>query len=231
MEEEKIKIIFIGKPEVGKSSIIIKYLTEKFQKEYEKTYEDHYSKKMNYKEKDWTFEIIDISGDIEEGSLQEYTKNSDGIVLVYSYTSKESFQYIKDVSEKIKPKKKSTRLEEEIVKKPYIRILANKIDEGTSQTSKNEETELMNKLKAEITRVSAKTGEGINKMDDFFEKTIDKIEDYKNKLKMKKLEIEDKKRNEYNQMLIMEDKKKKRKKSILDSFSSVSNQDDFEFKF
>ncbi len=98
------KIVLVGDPRVGKTSLLVKFATDRFQSEYKPTLGvDVIKHSYNYDENvNVTFTAWDISGQSSFKKLRKsYYPNTDGFYLVYDVTSMDSFEAIDDWMEEI----------------------------------------------------------------------------------------------------------------------------------
>jgi small GTP-binding protein len=98
----RLKIVVLGEGGVGKSSLTLRFIVDKFIEDYDPTIEDHYIKKVlvdgYYSEVD----IADTAGQEEYYTIRNNSaQNADGIILVYSITSLNSFEEAIGIIEEI----------------------------------------------------------------------------------------------------------------------------------
>ncbi|KAK9473487.1 small GTPase superfamily [Dipodascopsis tothii] len=96
------KIAVVGSRAVGKSSLTVQFVEEHFVESYYPTIENEFSKIIRYKGQDYATEILDTAGQ-DEFSIMNH-KHSIGVhgyVLVYSITSRASFDMITTMRDKI----------------------------------------------------------------------------------------------------------------------------------
>ncbi|PRP89684.1 hypothetical protein PROFUN_00026 [Planoprotostelium fungivorum] len=87
------KQVVLGGGAVGKSSITMMFLQNKFISEYDPTIEEAYRKSLVVDDEAVTLDILDTAGQEEYSSLREqYIRTGDCFFLVYSIASKESFK-------------------------------------------------------------------------------------------------------------------------------------------
>jgi len=99
---KKRKIAVLGSRSVGKSSLVIQFTENQFIDSYYPTIENTFSKSVNYKGVDYDCEIIDTAGQDEYSILNsKHAIGIHGFVLVYSVTSRNSFDMIQIVYDKI----------------------------------------------------------------------------------------------------------------------------------
>ena len=88
-----IKVVFLGESYVGKTSLINRYISDKFNEEVMSTLAGTYStKSIYYQNKEYFFNIWDTAGRQNYRSLNKiFLKDVNIIVLVYDITKKQSF--------------------------------------------------------------------------------------------------------------------------------------------
>ncbi|KIJ20210.1 hypothetical protein PAXINDRAFT_166327 [Paxillus involutus ATCC 200175] len=98
----KRKIAVLGSRSVGKSSLVIQFIENHFVEPYHPTIESTFSKGVLYKGVEYDCDIIDTAGQDEYSILNsKHAIGIHGYVLVYSVTSRRSFDMIKIVYDKI----------------------------------------------------------------------------------------------------------------------------------
>lgn len=98
----KRKIAVLGSRSVGKSSLVIQFIENHFVDAYYPTIENTFSKGVAYKGVEYDCDIIDTAGQDEYSILSsKHAIGIHGYVLVYSVTSRRSFDMIKIVYDKI----------------------------------------------------------------------------------------------------------------------------------
>jgi Ras-related protein Rap-1B len=118
------KIVLLGLGGVGKTAIALQFVKGTFLEKYDPTIEDTYRKEIEYDKKEKSvFEILDTAGsvfinlliylgrinpifliflkDCFRGSQDNYYKNGQGFIFVYSVTSKESVDYLLNIKDDI----------------------------------------------------------------------------------------------------------------------------------
>eukprot|EP01132_Coremiostelium_polycephalum_P007780 gene7780-9578_t len=120
--KSNFKIVMLGEGGVGKTSISIRFVSDRFVTDYDPTVEDAYKKDYMLGDEEVKLEIIDTAGQEEysSGIQDKSIRIGEGFVCIYSITSKESFQKIKDLREKVLWAKDSEKI-------PMI-IVGNKAD-------------------------------------------------------------------------------------------------------
>ena len=167
----EIKVVLIGETAVGKTSIISRFVDDKFIPNFVPTMSGVYSSKIQeFKEdnKKIKFEIWDTAGQERYRSINKiFYKDASVVILVYDITRKDTFQEIKNFwYQEVRDNSN-----ENII----IAIAGNKIDYYEyEEVNKNEVLEFSEKIGAIFKNTSAKTGIGI---DDLFLKIGLKIID------------------------------------------------------
>ncbi|RCH99033.1 Ras GTPase [Rhizopus stolonifer] len=96
------RLLLIGEGGVGKSALTIQFIHSHFVDVYDPTIEDSYRKRCAIDSEKASLEILDTSGQDEYSALREqYMRNGEGFMLVYSVTSRSSFEEIKSFRQQI----------------------------------------------------------------------------------------------------------------------------------
>jgi len=91
--ENRIKVVFLGESDVGKSALINRYISNSFD-EFAPHYANanYVTKKIKYNNKDYHFDIWDTCGYEKYRALTKiFIKNAKIIVVVYDTTRKRTF--------------------------------------------------------------------------------------------------------------------------------------------
>ncbi len=162
------KICTVGEPGVGKTSLIIRYIENKFKENYIPTLGvDFLTKKIKVGEKntDVTLIIWDIGGGAKwKDRINLYMKGADGVLIIYDITRRKSFNNLEYWINQVT--KYSGRV-------PYL-IVGNKkdLDDLRKVTLEEAMNYLRSKDDAPIIETSAKTGETVDVM---FHRIAEKI--------------------------------------------------------
>ena len=152
-----IKIITLGDSHVGKTSLIIKYIENKFSTTFVTTMGfDIKNKQITLKDgTEAKLMIFDTAGQERFKSLAEnYIKKANGILLVYDISEKQSFQNIENWMDSIK--ENSNEL-------PII-LIGNKSDlNDERQVSIEEGQQKADEFGCPFYETSCKTGDNVNK--------------------------------------------------------------------
>ena len=159
----KYKLIFLGDQNVGKSSILNRFLSDTFVEEYQATIGlDFQSKNVQIDNQDVHLLLYDTAGQEKFRSLiPMYTRDANIILLVYDISNRDSFtnlsQWLKDLT--------NVNMEEVI-----LCIVGNKIDLSDKRAVNTEEGKKFAEEHDFIFQeISAKTGEGFS---DLFYKNL-----------------------------------------------------------
>ena len=153
--DEKIKLMILGDSTVGKTALLRKYCKNDFLGKYVTTVGiDFQMKYIDYNNKKIRLQIWDTAG---EERYRVVTKNyfnaSDGFIIVYDITSRETFKNINNWIEQI------TTICGENIK---CIIFGNKIDLiNQRQVQKEEGQKLAQKYKFNFFETSAKNGDNV----------------------------------------------------------------------
>jgi len=150
------KILTIGDGGVGKTSILRRYVENKFLKHHLSTIGiDFLSKTLKIKDKEIKLKIWDTAGQERYRQITSHIyKDADGIILVFDVTSEESFNQITDWMEQIK----NNVSKEEI----NLILIGNKCDLADRMVEKERGEEMAKNLNIKYFETSALTGQGIN---------------------------------------------------------------------
>ncbi|KAG0174843.1 Ras GTPase [Apophysomyces sp. BC1034] len=89
------KLVMVGGGGVGKSALTIQFIQSHFVDEYDPTIEDSYRKQCLIDSETALLDVLDTAGQEEYSAMREqYMRNGEGFLLVYSITSRMSFDEI-----------------------------------------------------------------------------------------------------------------------------------------
>ena len=99
----KLKVAVIGKSLVGKSAMTNVFVSSKFITEYDTTIEDKYTVERFISNYPCSIDILDTAGQDDYYTLiDNWINSSDGFILAFSITDRESFDVCKSRYERIK---------------------------------------------------------------------------------------------------------------------------------
>ncbi|KAI9259310.1 ferrous iron transporter B [Sporodiniella umbellata] len=162
------RIAILGTRAVGKSSLVIQFCENHFVDSYYPTIENTFTKTIKYRGIEYQVEIMDTAGQDEYSILQSHHATSmNGYVLVYSISSRSSFEMIKIIRDKLLD---FTGLE--VI--PCV-IVGNKTDLNIQrQVTTQEGIELGQAWNCPFVETSAKHDENVSKIFDSMLATIEK---------------------------------------------------------
>lgn len=89
------KLVVVGGGGVGKSALTIQFVQSHFVDEYDPTIEDSYRKQCVVDDEVALLDVLDTAGQEEYSAMREqYMRSGEGFLLVYSITSRNSFEEI-----------------------------------------------------------------------------------------------------------------------------------------
>ncbi|KAG2147626.1 ras family-domain-containing protein [Suillus clintonianus] len=163
------KLVVVGGGGVGKSALTIQFIQSHFVDEYDPTIEDSYRKQCVIDEEVALLDVLDTAGQEEYGAMREqYMRTGEGFLLVYSITSRDSFEEISTFHQQILRVKDQDSF-------PVI-VVANKCDlEYERQVGMNEGRDLAKHFGCKFIETSAK--QRIN-VDEAFSNLVREIRKY-----------------------------------------------------
>ncbi|CAK94311.1 unnamed protein product (macronuclear) [Paramecium tetraurelia] len=172
--QEVYKIILVGDQGVGKSSILLRYTKDLFQRDYNVTIGLEFaSKKVTIQDTALTLQIWDTAGQEAFRSIaRSFYRNSAAIIIVFKLTSRESFLsvpgWVKDIQD---------NSDQGVV----ISMVGNMSDLEAERTVSNEEArQKAMEYNALYFETSAATGQNI---DDIFINTLEKVSQQNNPIR------------------------------------------------
>ncbi|KAK9458505.1 ras family-domain-containing protein [Lipomyces oligophaga] len=147
---QEYKLVVVGGGGVGKSALTIQLIQSHFVDEYDPTIEDSYRKQCAIDNEVALLEVLDTAGQEEYSAMREqYMRAGQGFLLVYSITSRASFQEILSFQQQILRVKDKCYF-------PMI-VVGNKCDlETERQISQQEGKKLAADFKCSFIETSAK---------------------------------------------------------------------------
>ncbi|CAF4424171.1 unnamed protein product, partial [Didymodactylos carnosus] len=124
LPKEEVNIVLVGQANVGKSALVVKYLTKRFICEYDPFLEDTYWKPDTVDQQDVLVKVMDTYGK-DDKRLPYYLKWADAVLITYSITQQDSFEMALSYLDNIHEYSKSISLSSnELV----ITLIGNKLD-------------------------------------------------------------------------------------------------------
>ena len=153
-----LKYIIIGDSAVGKSNILLRYIHDKFNEEFQSTIGVEFgAKNIKIEDKIYRIQIWDTAGQETFRSItRAYYKNSVCACVVYDITNRNSFQNIKSWIEDCKKQSPKT---------VFLILIGNKVDlENNREVSYEEGSIYAQKNGMLFFETSAKTGKNIEEI-------------------------------------------------------------------
>lgn len=102
-KSNQFKITVLGSGGVGKSAITIRFVRDKFIEDYDPTIEDSYKKELVVDNENAVLTITDTAGEeVFCAMLDQWIREGQGFLLVYSIITRSTFDEAKMLYEKIK---------------------------------------------------------------------------------------------------------------------------------
>ena len=150
-----VKLLLLGDSSVGKTSIIIKYISNKFMDTNIATLGvDYMDKTVDYNNLKVFLQIWDTSGEEKFRSItRNFYRNADGLLVVFDLTCKESFNHVKNWINEAKEHKNDIK----------TILVGNKLDlEDEREVDKETALKFAEKNNLKYLETSAKNGKNIN---------------------------------------------------------------------
>ena len=149
------KICCLGDGGVGKTALTIQLCSNYFVEEYDPTIEDSYRKQVVIDDESCLLEILDTAGQEEFTALRDqWIRDCEGFIIIYSITSRESFEQIAGFRDQVMRVKDCTDLP--------LMLVGNKSDlEEKREVSRQEGEDLSKVFAAGFKETSAKTRENV----------------------------------------------------------------------
>ncbi|KAK7203268.1 ras protein [Myxozyma melibiosi] len=147
---QEYKLVVVGGGGVGKSALTIQLIQSHFVDEYDPTIEDSYRKQCGIDGEVALLDVLDTAGQEEYSAMREqYMRAGQGFLLVYSITSRSSFEEITSFQQQILRVKDKDYF-------PII-VVGNKCDlETERQVSQQEGKQLAKQFQCGFIETSAK---------------------------------------------------------------------------
>ncbi|XP_025405752.1 ras-related and estrogen-regulated growth inhibitor isoform X2 [Sipha flava] len=132
-KQKRIRVMIMGQPGVGKTALLVRFVTKKFIGDYDPNLEKMYTYQVSMESEMVTFEILDTAGYAVQDKSYNLEMNmrwADVFVLVYSITDKCSFDDCSRIKFLINYYKKKRRLstKDHPFEVPVI-LVGNKVDQ------------------------------------------------------------------------------------------------------
>ncbi|EFC42538.1 ras family small GTPase [Naegleria gruberi] len=130
-QPEELKIVVFGSGGVGKSALIVQLIQNVFVEQYDPTLEDSYRKDTHIEKKPVILDILDTAGQEEFCTLRDqYIRQGEGFVIVYSVTNRNSFDEVYSFLEQIAQAKEFDNADEyrNLASETAVVLVGNKAD-------------------------------------------------------------------------------------------------------
>jgi len=164
--DNTIKLVAVGAGVVGKSTFTVYCIQHFFVEEYDPTIEDVYRKQITVNNTEFVVDILDVAGEEEYAAVRDqYLRSSEGYLLLYSITDKNSFDEVPTFMDQILRVKDADFV-------PTV-IIGNKCDlEADRQVETKAGENLAEKYKAAFFETSAKFGINVDEAVEVISKEI-----------------------------------------------------------
>ncbi|KAK1767978.1 ras small monomeric GTPase [Phialemonium atrogriseum] len=151
------KLVVVGGGGVGKSCLTIQLIQSHFVDEYDPTIEDSYRKQCVIDDEVALLDVLDTAGQEEYSAMREqYMRTGEGFLLVYSITSRQSFEEITTFQQQILRVKDKDYF-------PMV-VVGNKCDlEGEREVTRQEGEALAKSFGCKFIETSAKSRINVDK--------------------------------------------------------------------
>jgi GTPase KRas protein len=151
----------LGAAAVGKSAITLRYVSNKFVKDYDPTIEDFYAKTVQIDNEATQISILDTAGmEDYESLIDHWIEKKDAFILVYSVQLPETMQRLRDFHAKIQHHYEM----KDPTKSPVVVMAANKIDVADRYVSTEQGQQFAMELGVQYFEVSAQSNTNIEEM-------------------------------------------------------------------
>ncbi|XP_013409141.1 ras-related and estrogen-regulated growth inhibitor [Lingula anatina] len=145
------KLVVVGAPGVGKSALIVRFLTKRFIWDYDPTLECTYKHQTTIDDENVALEILDTAGLDDPINKEGHIRWGDGFIVVYSVTDRSSFDEVSSLKQYFDEVKKARNVS--------CVIIGNKIDlERQRQVTTEEGERLASELACAFFETSACEG-------------------------------------------------------------------------
>jgi len=154
---QSYNIVVVGGSNVGKTSLLSRFVTGTFSDEYDPTIEESFQKQVEIDGEEFVLDIVDTGGQeffFDRAGLNKYFENAEGFLMVYSIADKNSFAELQQFKEGIEKRKGR--------KETPMMIVGNNLDlENQRQVTLADGRQFAKKLNAFFTEASAKANQHI----------------------------------------------------------------------
>tara|TARA_B100001093_G_scaffold516189_1_gene594374 strand:+ start:171 stop:755 length:585 start_codon:yes stop_codon:yes gene_type:complete len=172
MSRKELNIYVLGSGGVGKSALTLRFMSDRFEDDYEPTIEDSFRKQIIVDDKYEIINVVDTAGQEEYKSLQSgWIEKGDGFIIVYSIIDENTFYEVEELVDSISRMRENLNI-------PII-IVGNKVDlQNERKVSYQKGKKLGETFEVPFFETSAK--EKINDYEIFFQ-IVREINKYRSK--------------------------------------------------
>lgn len=160
MAERVYKITLLGNEGVGKTALLVRFLSQRFIGEYDPTIEDCYRRTVKVDGEDVTLDILDTACRSSTSKLKDtFLSTGDGFIVIYSIVDRRSYITVPRYKEMIE----ESRDRGDHRPLPFL-LIGNKVDLEEHRTvAKNEGQALANRYEWLFHEASAAEYDGVDK--------------------------------------------------------------------
>ncbi|XP_052777653.1 ras-related protein Rap-2b-like [Mya arenaria] len=155
--KQNYRVVVMGTAGVGKSSIISKFMHDKFTESHKETIEELHRHRMQFESVSVDIDILDTAGSHQFPAMRKLAiATGDAFLLVFSVNDPESFETVKNLRDEIRLQKQTGQYS--------IVVVANKTDLDADESHSHAVTESVVCMDWEekFVNTSAKTGDNID---------------------------------------------------------------------
>jgi len=154
---ENWRVVVLGTNGVGKSALLIQFSMNCFVESFDPTIEDGYRTQLVVDNHMCLLDVLDTAGGEEYATMRDqYIRGAQGLILVYSVTSRSSFEFLKDIHQSIRRVKQDN---------PIFMLVGNRCDlTWERQVSKADGAALARQYGCDFIETSAKTTQNVERL-------------------------------------------------------------------
>ena len=128
LSKYSVKVAVLGSTKVGKSCLLQRLIKEEFEDNYYPTEQDCYEMSLKFDDVDISLNIIDTGGAKElKTSQRQAIRESDAFILVFSLTSKSTFEHLIELRKQVARCNNNVHPDERVDYSPVV-VVGNKQD-------------------------------------------------------------------------------------------------------
>ncbi|KXJ27464.1 ras-related and estrogen-regulated growth inhibitor isoform X2 [Exaiptasia diaphana] len=155
-----VRIVLLGQEGVGKSALVVRFLTRRFIGEYDSNLESSYRHISDIDGVVFCLDIIDTAGEVTERKLQQCRSQGDIFLILYSIADRKSFQEAANIG-------KYLQNDRPLQKPKGLALVGNKNDlEHFREVVKPEARDLATELSCSFYEISVSERTGFEEVSD-----------------------------------------------------------------